>query len=131
LFANTLLNDDFHINDNLANLDTDYSSVLPVNSQNLSENQSLNDNLVSSLEKKLEIIQQEEIKSKSEIDLVLSPMTDFVFNLDTSFNLDSFKVRFFFFELVIFLVTCLSIIRFVFEIGATQLQSEFKHNRTC
>ena len=83
-------------------MDTDYSSVLPVNSQNLSENQSLNDNLVSSLEKKLEIIQQEEIKSKSEIDLVLSPMTDFVFNLDTSFNLDSFKVRFFFFELVIF-----------------------------
>lgn len=93
LFANTLLNDDFQINDNLDNLDTtNYSSVLVhpnvATNQSMSDAQSLDESLVANLEKNLEIIQQDEInKTKNEIDLVLNPMTDFVFNLDTSFNL--------------------------------------------
>lgn len=87
LFVNTL-HDDFHINDNLASLDTtNYSSVLPsVTSQGLSDSQSLDENLVSSLEKNLEIIQQQEIdKTKNEIEI--GAISDFVFNLDSSFNL--------------------------------------------
>lgn len=90
LFANTLLNDEFRINDNLANLDTtNYSSVvLPdVASQSLSDSQALDENLVTSLEKNLEIIQQEQEQEIKESNLVMNPMTDFVFNLDTSFDL--------------------------------------------
>lgn len=92
LFAtHTLLNDEFHINDNLANLDiANYSSVVLPNvaSQSLSDSQPLDENLVTSLEKNLEIIQQQQEQEFKESNLVMNSMTDFdVFNLDTSFNL--------------------------------------------
>ena len=77
LFANTLLSDEIYATNNLGNLDLNYNLAVT----NESNSQTIASDLVQSLGEN----DSQKVEANN---LVLDPMTDFVLNLDTSFNLN-------------------------------------------
>lgn len=86
LFAGTLLTDDFDVNNNLNNLEIHYNPVISIESQHLPSNHSLNNDELPTLEKNVDLISRESTKNKDG-EICIDPLTEFVLNLEPSFNL--------------------------------------------